>query len=51
VLPARDDRGGAYTLQWFTNARLERRPDGHGGTAVTVASLGRESLLRRGWLP
>jgi hypothetical protein len=50
VLLRRDTQGRAYSVQWFTNARLEGRPSGR-TTIVSIAPLGRESLLRRGWLP
>ncbi|HEY8598044.1 MAG TPA: cellulase family glycosylhydrolase [Thermomicrobiales bacterium] len=44
--------GRAYTVQYFERARFEYHPENVGTPdTVQLGAVGREELLRRGWLP
>lgn len=46
-----ETREGGMTVQYFERARFEFHPDASAAKQVTLAQLGREALVARGWLP
>ena len=43
-------RRGAPSCTMVCERAAQQHQDGHDGTVVAVAPLGRESLLRQGWI-